>query len=134
MLRKRAIRSLLVAEVAGLKAASPATGEGGEEEGEAASPGTAEVLAEVQAEAHLLQHEALEQAERRALFVVGLDWAAIVALFLLRDPAAPFLPAGPTVETVFTLGVLAVAVHSGFRLGQLEKYRAVRRVWDDLAD
>lgn len=132
MLRKRAIRSLLVEEVAGLRTVTPATGddsEGGEPE-RIASPTDPHAVEE----AHQLQHEALEKAERRALFVVGLDWLALLALFLLRDPAAPFLPMGPTVETVFTLGVIAVAIHSGFRLGQLEKYRAVRRAWDDLTD
>lgn len=127
MLRKRAIRSLLVEEVAGLRAATLPRGDGGEEDAPLPPAETIE-------ETRRVQHEALEQAERRALLVVGLDWLALVALFLLRDPAVPFLPAGPTVETVFTLGVLAVAVHSGFRLGQLEKYRAVRRAWDDLAD
>lgn len=131
MLRKRAIRSLLVEEVAGLRAATPATGEAGEES-EAPLPPLPPT--ETVEEAHRRQHEALERAERRALFAVGFDWLALAALFLLREPATPFLPAGPTVETVFTLGVVAVAVHSGFRLGQLEKYRAVRRAWDGLAD
>lgn len=123
MLRKRAIRALLVEEVAGLKLATPAAPEDAAAEEEASHRQHREI-----------QDEALERAERRALLVIGLDWLALVALFLFRDPLAPFLPMGPTVETVFTLGVVAVAVHSGFRLGQLEKYRAVRRAWDDLVD
>jgi hypothetical protein len=114
MLRKRAIRSLLVEGVAGLRLATPA--------GEAAERALRD------------EHEALERAERKALLMVGFGWLALVALFLLRDRAEPFLPMGATVDTVFTLGVLVVAIHSGFRLGQLEKYRAVRRVWDELAD
>ncbi len=66
--------------------------------------------------------------------MVGLDWLALAALFLLRDRGAAFLPMDPTIETVFTLGVLVVAVHSGFRLGQLEKYRAVSRTYEDLME
>lgn len=126
MLRKRAIRSLLVEEVAGLRTATPTATAEREAGAEPAEPPDTFDRA--------LEQEALERAERRSLFAVGLDWLALVGLFLLRDPAAPFLPAGPTVDTVFTLGVVAVAVHSGFRLGQLEKYRAVRRAWDDLTD
>jgi len=127
MLRKRAIRSLLVEEVAGLRLAA-STGLDGED----GEPDASEAAGEAAARAFELEHEALERAVKRARLMVGLDWLALLALFLLRDSAAPFLPVGPTVETVFTLGVVVVAVHSGFRLGQLEKYRAVRRVWDDL--
>lgn len=114
MLRKRAIRSLLVEEIAGQRLPRSDDDRG-------------EASAELEAED---QRQALEKAERRALFAVAVDWLALVVLFLLRDPAAPCLPVGPTVETVFTLGVIAVAVHSGFRLGQLEKIRAARRAWD----
>jgi len=135
MLRKRAIRALLVEEVAGLRLAASGD-EGSEDEGvspAAASAEGAEWAASVE-RTREVEHEALERAERKALLMVGLDWLALVALFLLRDTAAPFLPVGATIETVFTLGVVAVAIHSGFRLGQLEKYRAVRRAWDDLID
>lgn len=133
MLRKRAIRSLLVEEVAGLKLATSADrhGEGAADETDRAESPAPEEIAERAREDQLA---ALERAEKKALFMIGLDWLALVALFLLREPAAPFLPTGPTVDTVFTLGVILVAVHSGYRLGQLEKYRAVRRAWDDLAD
>jgi hypothetical protein len=91
MLRKRAIRSLLVEQVAGLRL-------------------------------------------REALLMVGLDWIALAVLFLLRDRGATFLPMDGTIETVFTLGVMIVAIHSGFRLGQLEKYRAVARAHEDLLE
>lgn len=125
MLRQRAIRSLLVEEIAGLRLPRSE-----DERGEAseASAGESEAL---EAE---IEREALEKAERRALFAVGVDWLALVVLFLFRDPATPFLPVGPTIETVFTLGVVAVAVHSGFRLGQLEKIRAARRAWEKMLE
>ena len=136
MLRKRAIRSLLVEEVAGLRppaseddaestapeaaGRAPLGGDGDPADSTPADdgrpPGSAGARRPV---------EALDRAERKALAGRRLDWLALVALFVLRDTAAPFLPMGATIETVFTLGILAVAVHSGFRLGQLEKYRAV---------
>ena len=77
--------------------------------------------------------EALRRARRRALIVVALDWAAIVTLALLGERAAPTMTLGATEDTVFTLALLAVAVHSGFRLGQLEMLRAVARASDRLA-
>ncbi len=125
MLRKRAIRSLLVEQVAGLlpretEAEEPANGE--------AAPAEAAVQ-EAAAEV-----EALHKAKRRALLMVGLDWIALAALFLLRDRGATFLPMDGTIETIFTLGVVAVAIHSGFRLGQLEKYRAVSRTYENLLE
>ncbi|MFP3941697.1 MAG: hypothetical protein ACLF0P_15470 [Thermoanaerobaculia bacterium] len=122
MLRPRAIRSLLVEEVASLRVAGPPAG--GDLEG-------AEERDRLRQDA---EREALERAEHRALRVVGLDWAALVVLFLLRDPAAVFLPMDATVDTVFTLGVVVVAVHSGFRLAERGKYRAVRRAWEELTD
>ncbi len=123
MLRKRAIRSLLVERVAGLRPS----------ETEAEAPATdEEAPAEAAVEETAAEVEALRKAERRALLVVGLDWIALAVLFVLRDRGAAFLPMDGTVETVFTFGVLVVAIHSGFRLGQLEKYRAVSRAYDDL--
>jgi hypothetical protein len=79
------------------------------------------------------RREAFARARRRALIVIALDWTAIAALVLLSDRTQPLLTLGPTEETVFTLGILAVAVHSGFRLGQLEKLRAVARAGARLA-
>ena len=68
---------------------------------------------------------ALGRAHQRALLVVAFDWLAIALLFFWRDPLARFLSLGPSEESIFTLAILAVATHSGFRLGQLERYRAV---------
>lgn len=78
--------------------------------------------------------ELLDRAKKRARLVVALDWIALAVLFVFRDPGRAFLPAGPSVEAVFTLGVLAVAVHSGFRLGQLEKLAAVERACRELLE
>lgn len=91
--------------------------------------------------AHLRRSEAsaeerrqeLAKARQRAILVAVFDWLAIAALFALRDPAASFLSLGAGEESVFTLAVVAVAVHSGFRLGQWEKYRAVERAVESLA-
>lgn len=129
MLRKRAIRSLLVEEVAGLRL--PAPGDPSDEPNDA---GPADESAGPDDLELRDQREALEKAEKKALFAVAVDWIALVVLFVLRDPSTPFLPAGPTIDTVFTLGVVAVAVHSGFRLGQREKYRAVRREWERMQE
>ncbi len=76
----------------------------------------------------------LKRAQRRALWIVTFDWAVLLILLLLRSQAQPFLTLGPTIDTVFSLGVLAVAVHSGFRLGQLEKLKSVARVCGELLD
>ena len=67
----------------------------------------------------------LSKARDRALLVAILDWVAIAVLFLWRDPLAGFLTLGASEESVFTVAILAVAVHSGFRLGQRERYGAV---------
>jgi hypothetical protein len=77
---------------------------------------------------------ALAKARRRAAAVAILDWAAILALFLLRDAGTPLLVLGASQQGVFTLGILAVASHAGFRLGQLDKLAAVGRVLEQLPD
>ncbi len=77
--------------------------------------------------------EALRRARRRAVVVIVLDWAAIVTLTLLGERAAPTMILGPTEDTIFTLALLAVAVHSGFRLGQLQTLRTVSRAQERLA-
>lgn len=106
MLRTRAVLSLLNEEVAGLPRSAADTVEKG-----------------------LVDHwaEAMGRARRRAWIVVVLDWAAILVLVLFGDRALPALSLGPSETTVFTLAILAVATHAGFRLGQLEKLRAVAR-------
>ncbi len=69
--------------------------------------------------------EELDRAGSRALLVAAVDWLAIALLFFWRDPLARFLHLGGAEESIFTLAILAVATHSGFRLGQRERYRAV---------
>jgi len=64
-------------------------------------------------------------ARRRSLAVAIFDWIAIAILFALSDPVSDFLSIGTNERTIFTLAILAIAVHSGFRLGQWEKYRTV---------
>ena len=77
--------------------------------------------------------ETMNRARRRALIVVVLDWLAIAVLVLFGDRALPMLTFGAREQTIFTVAILAVAVHSGFRLGQLEKLRAVARAASGLA-
>lgn len=74
----------------------------------------------------------LRKARRRARLVVAIDWLALLVLFLLRSRAEPWLELGPTEESIFTIGVLVVAVHSGFRLAQLDKLRRVTRLIEEL--
>lgn len=76
--------------------------------------------------------EPLARAIRKARLVIIVDWLAILILFLFRDQTRPFLPANQTIETVFTLGVLAVAAHAGFRWAQLDRLQAVRRLCVEL--
>jgi len=78
--------------------------------------------------------EALTKARRRAILVSLIDWTAIVILLAFHSKPTPFLPLGPSTDTVFTLGVLAVAMHSGFRLGQARTYKAVSRICEDLLE
>lgn len=119
MWRTRVVRSLLTEDVAGLRREDDgADGDGDEADGSEAD----------RAEA------TLARARRRAGWVVALDWAAILILLLLHEHATPFLHLGPHERGVFSFAILAVAVHSGYRLGQLEKYRAVTRACRELAE
>lgn len=111
MLRLRAVRELLVDDVAGLRVAR-SDGEDG-----------ALVLAR--------ERDALRRARLRAAWVAALDAAALIALLVLHETER-FLLLGRRPETVFTLGVLVVAAHLGFRLAQYLHYRHVGRVWEDL--
>lgn len=110
LLRARAVRSLLIEEVA---AVSPRRRDG-------AAPDEVALRSE------------LERSERRALGVVALCWTGLVVLFLAHSGPEPFLPMAGG-ETVFTISVVVVAAFSGFRLGQWEKYRAVARAVESLA-
>jgi len=75
---------------------------------------------------------ALERAEKRGWSIVLLDWAAILILFLTRERSDLFLTLGRSSTAVFSLAVLAVAVHSGFRLGQLLMHRNIHRACQEL--
>lgn len=77
--------------------------------------------------------ELLRRARRRARLVALVDLAALATLFVLRDRAGLFL-SSEGVETVFTLGVLAVAAHAGFRLAQAGSLDAVARVCAELEE
>jgi hypothetical protein len=77
---------------------------------------------------------ALLAARRRAGAVALLDWAAILILVLWRSGGSSFLPTGASPEGLFSLGILAVATHAGFRLGQREKYDAVLRTLEELPE
>lgn len=103
MIRLRAVRSLLLEEVAELR---PAEND--------------DALAD------------LTRARLRAGLVAAFDWIAIVVLFALRPEGVPFLVLGRSEQALFTLGVLAVATHAGYRLGQMQKLGAVKRAWDSL--
>jgi hypothetical protein len=82
--------------------------------------------------------QALAKARRRAILVSLVDWIALTVLLSLSSGSGPFLPFTASTDTVFTLGVLAVAMHSGFRLGQARTYKTVSRVclelWQRQAD
>ncbi|MDH3402981.1 MAG: hypothetical protein OES32_01110 [Acidobacteriota bacterium] len=77
---------------------------------------------------------ALARARRRAALMVILDWLAILVLVLLGDGELAGLTLGGGERTLFTLGILAVATHSGFRLAQLQKLRAIHRACEELAE
>jgi hypothetical protein len=113
---------LLIGEVACLRVPEMAPAEGTEED-----------LTQAWAAQAAREREALAKARRRSVLVVCLDAAALFVLFLFRDRGQVFLPTGPSEETIFTLGVLVIAVHLGFRLGQYFTYRNVDRVVEELA-
>jgi len=125
MLRLRAVRSLLVEEVGGIAGSRSRRWSRGEPD-EASEEQTPEERDE-----HL--RDELERASRKALGMVVLCWTAIVVLFLTHENPDRFL-SFRGIETVFTLGILVIATYAGFRLGQWEKYRAVRRVAEELEE
>lgn len=105
MFRPRAVRQLLTEDVAGLASRDDTDEEAG---------------------------QALERARRRAITVAVVDWIAIIILVVLRSRNAEVFTLGPTEDSIFSIGILAVAIHSGFRLGQYEKLSAVSRVVTEL--
>lgn len=75
--------------------------------------------------------ERLDRAIRRARGVVALSWSSLVGLVLIRQiDGRVFDFTGE--EAIVSCALLAVAVYSGFRLGQAEKLRAVQRALGEL--
>ena len=107
MLRPRAVRELLVEDVASLRLD--------------AADRTPEACGEV-----------LRAARKKALAFVLLCGAAVAALVFTRAPADLDLAAD--FGSLYLLALLIIAAAAGFRLGQWEKYRAVERVVEELGD
>ena len=78
------------------------------------------------------QRAAIAKTRSRAALVAAFDLVAILALFAFRQQHGAFLVLGGSEQGLFTLGVIAVAVHAGYRLGQRQKLGAVLRAWDSL--
>lgn len=127
MLRPRAVRELLL-EAAGVRLVAPVAAVEEEASGGRGVPEGAAAEA-----ARLREREALDRAHRRGVLVAALDAAAIVVLLLLRE-GDRFLVLGRTEEAIFSLGVLVVAVHLGFRLSQVLTLATVRRLHEELAE
>jgi hypothetical protein len=123
MLRTRVVRQLLF-EVAGLRRHVPSAHETADDDGRPPPASDEDLLADE-------RHE-IDNARRRALAVVVLDAVALAVLLLLRDPARGLLVLSRSEEVVFTVGVLIVAAHLGFRLAQLLVLRNLERAWEDL--
>lgn len=118
MLRKRAVRSLLVERIAGLRP-SETTPDG-------ESPEDSDEEAVDRAE-----RDALDQARRKARAMVVLAFGAVVVLFATRPTAERFLALGATTDSAFSIGILAVAIFAGYRLGTLEKLAAVAKLHEE---
>ncbi|MDH3254997.1 MAG: hypothetical protein OEM62_08410 [Acidobacteriota bacterium] len=112
MLRKKVVVALLLEDICGLPGATSADAEDTPPEPD----------------------RQLRKARRRATFTVVFNWLALAILFYFRSSRGPWLMLGAAEESLFTLGVLAVAVHSGFRLAQLHTLRSVKRVLDNLEE
>jgi hypothetical protein len=92
------------------------------------------VVGEAAAEAaRRREREALDRAHRRGVVVAALDAAAIVVLLQLRENDR-FLVLGRTEEAIFSLGVLVVAVHLGYRVAQVMTVGTVRRLHAELGE
>jgi hypothetical protein len=124
VIRLRAVHALLFDDVAELRLESsdgPSSGPGGEPAG-----------ADDPAGAESRWRAAIQRARGRAALVAALDLVAVLVLFIFRRESGPFLVLGESEEGLFTVGVLAIAVHAGYRLGQRQKLGAVLRAWDAL--
>lgn len=118
MLRIRAVKEL-IADVAGLRGSD--------------SGNTANSNAPID-EADDSISRGLALARKRAALIILLDWAAILVLVLVRSKNSVVLALGPTEESLFAIGLLAVATHAGFRVGQLASLRAAQRALAELED
>jgi len=117
MLRTRVVRQLLF-EVAGLRSRGNVPADSAE------STSEEEQLADESRE--------IASARKRAIVIVVLDAVALAALLALRDPARGLLVLSRSEEALFTIGVLIVAAHLGFRLAQLYVLRNLERAWEDV--
>lgn len=115
MFRTKAVEQLLLEDIAGVGRTERPPAGGGEATETAA------------------RRAGLERSRRRALTMVALDWLAIVVLLFARARSGPAMLIGPTEDSILAIGLLALATHSGFRLGQLEKLGAVKRALGELA-
>ena len=119
MWRTRAVRRFLLEEVAGVRFFPL------ENSDETERDSVATALAEAERD--------LDSLRRRARLVVGLDLAAVVVLLYLRWTLGTPAGAGGG-AIIFELAILAVALHAGFRLGQLGLYDSVARLNRELAE
>ena len=62
----------------------------------------------------------------------SLDLVAVTVLFVFREPATAFLTPGASEEGIFTLGILAVVAHAGYRFAQYRHLRTVARLHEEL--
>lgn len=76
--------------------------------------------------------ETLEHARRRALAVAIFEWLAILVLILFHDQRTQQLTLSGSEQTLFSLGILVIAVHSGFRFANFLKLRTITRLCDEL--
>lgn len=114
MLRIRAVRELLVGDVAGVYV--PRT----DLEEPDAAPSRDDAL-----------RFELDRAVRKALGMVVLAAVAVAVLLLTHpEPGSSLVFEGE--ETVFTVSILLIAGYAGYRLGQWEKYRSVARALDEI--
>lgn len=78
--------------------------------------------------------ESLARARRKGAWVVAFDWAAILILVGTQGRTGAHLALSDGEQTLFTFGLLVVAVHSGYRLAQVHKLRSIERVVNDLEE